>query len=415
MAVDINQTNQTINWLDEELRRSKALQTELRQKVESQSVEMGDQAKRIKELETRLSQTQGALNRFNMLEQAIQQLKDELVLMVRDQDESIQRHQKDVMQSRQLEQESSSRALNELRRSLEAIAPLQDKMSILKAEDLRLSEAVMTLQTRLTAHERLTAQLPDRIGYVEGQRAQDVKTVSRLQEETTELLRRVESLAGKSALVDDLARKNEQRLNALSSLREELTSRQSQLLEEIRLKEAQRDRTLQDWSGDISRYQEEMKKHRLQLEGFARKLEAGQQYLAAIDEYKNSIDQQQRQVAELQRLSEERQRREVEEWVAANEQRWTKFLLERDARWHQAESLDEEQQRRLKELETQRVEDLTRVHDLNKDLLGLRQEIRNKLREIWTIQERAAIFELDQVRRWYDEISSVVADRVDSE
>lgn len=409
--MDINQAT-TVTWLDEELRRAKATLVELRQKVESQSVELHDQAKRIQELEGRLAGTQAKLTRFNVLEQAIQQAKEELLQMVREQETEIQRYQRDLGKSRQVEAESISRSINELKRSLEVIPPLQERLTILKAEDQRLSEAVLNLQTRLTSHERQTSQLPDRITYLEGQRAQDVKGVSQMQEEIVELMRRTESHSGKLDLVDDLSRKNEQRISALSSYREELLKRQGQLTEDLRLKEAQRDRQLQDWRAEIVRFEEEMGKQRKALERFARQHDEAQQHLVAIEDYKQTIHREQKQVAELQRLSEERQRRELEEWVAANEQRWTKFRLEREAHWHQQASRNEEATNRLRQLEGWREEDVARVQKINKDLIVIQEEYRTKLRELWVVQERAAIFQLDQVRRWYDDISSAVAERV---
>lgn len=409
--MDINQTNQTVSWLDEELRRVRSQVVEVRQKVESQHVEIGDQAKRIQELEGRLAATQAKLTRFNVLEKAIQKAKDELVQMVREQESDLARYQRDQARIRQGEQEVTMRAINELKRSLEAIPPLQERLDIFKAEDLRLGEAVLNLQTRVTAHERQTAQLPDRITYVEGQRAQDVKAVSQMQEEIVELMRRTESHSGKIELVDDIARKNEQRITAIASFREDLTKRQAELIEDVRLKDAQRDRQLQDWQGEIARFEDEMAKHRKRLERFARQHDEVQQHLAAIDDYKQALNREQKQVAELQRLSEERQRRELEEWVAANEQRWTKFRLEREAQWHQQLSRDEELVARLKKLEEWREEDLVRVHKIAKELVLIREEYRTKLRELWKIQDRSAIFQLDLVRRWYDEISGVVAEK----
>lgn len=410
--MDTNQTNQMITWLDEEHRRDKAMLTDLRQKVQSQAVEIDDVAKRITELEGRLAGTQAKLTRFNTLEQAIQQLKDELVLMVRDQEENISHYQRDLNRSRQLEQETISRALNELRRNLEVIPPLQEKLTILRAEDQRLGEAVLNMQTRVTAHERQTSQLPDRITYVEGQRAGDVKAVSQLQEEATELFRRIENQMSKLELVDDMARKSEQRINVIASFREDLTKRQSQMMEDVRLKDAQRDRQVQDWQAEVARFGEEMLKQRNILERFSRQQDEAQQYLAAIEDYKETLNREQKQVTELQRMAEERQRRELEEWVAANEQRWTKFRLEREAQWHQASSRHEEVVNRVKQLEGWRNEDLERVQKIARELVLMQEEYRAKLRELWAIQERASVFQLEQVRRWYDEISGVVQQRV---
>ncbi len=411
-GVDINQASQMISWLDEEHRRDKAQLTELRQRLESQTIELTDQAKRIQDLEGRVATTQGKLGRFNTLEQAIQNSRDEIVLMVRALEEELVRYQREHVKLRQAEQENTSRSINELRRNLEAIPPLHERIATLKAEDQRLGEIVLNLQTRTTAHERQTASLPDRIVYVEGQRAQDLKATSKIQEEVVELMRRTETLAGKHELVEDIARKNEQRVTALGSFREELVKRQAQLSEDVRLKEAQVDRQIQEVKSVIAHFEEAIGKQRAVLERFAHRQEEAQQYLAAIEEYKDTLNREQRQVNELQRMSEERQRRELQEWMAADQQRWTKFQLERESQWHQVHSRHEEVVTRLHRLEEWRDDDLDRMRDLSKDLIRIQEEYRAKLRDLWAIQERAAIFQLDETRRWYDQISAVVAEKL---
>jgi len=233
-----------------------------------------------------------------------------------------------------------------------------------------------------------------------------------MQEEIVDLMRRTESQIGKIELVDDIARKSEQRITSLASYREEITKRQATFIEDIRLKEAQQTRQLQEWQGEVARFEEEMAKQRKILERFARKHDEVQQHLVAIDGYKQILNREQQQVGELQRLSEERIQRELTEWVAANEQRWTKARLEQDAHKHQQTARSQELVKRLKELEEWRKEDLVRVEQLAKQFPLIRDEYRAKIREVWTIHEKAAVFHLDQVRRWYDEISSTVAGKV---
>ncbi len=410
--MDMNQAIQMIRWLEEEHRRDKSLMIELRQKIESQSVAMNDANKRIQNLEGRLAGTQAKLTRFTVLEQSIKRAKEEVLQMVQEVQEEVVRYQRNYKQSRQLELENNSRSINELKRSLEAIPPLQERLTILKTEDLRLSEMVLNLQNELTAHQRKIAPIPDRITYVEGQRAQDVKIVSQTQEEIVEVMRRTDNQMGKIELIDDIARKNEQRIVSLSSYREDITKRQTTFIEDIRLKEAQQARQLQEWQSEVARFEDEMAKQRKILERFARKHDEVQQHLVAIDGYKQTLNREQQQVAELQRLSEERIQREQTEWVASNEQRWTKARLEQDALWHRQTARSQELEKRLKELEALRKEDIVRVEQLAKQLPVIRDEYRSKIREVWSIHEKAAVFHLDQVRRWYDEISSTVAGKV---
>ena len=410
--MDINQAVQMIRWLEEEHRSHKSLIIELRQKIENQTVALNHSSKRYQDFEARLVAIQAKFTHFTVLEESIKQTKDEVLQMVQEVQEEMERYQRNYNQSRQLELQNSSRAINELKRSLEAIPPLQERLNILKTEDLRLGEVLINLQAELSSYQRKMAPLPDRIHYVEGQRAQDVNLINQMQEEVVELRRRIESQIGKIELVDDIARKNEQRITSRASYGEEISKRQTTFIESVRLKEAQRDRQLQEWQTEITRFEEEMVKQRKVLERFGRQHEQVQQHLIVIDNYKQTLNREQQQVAELQRLSEERIQRELTEWIAANEQRLTKVRLEEDAQWHEQKIRHQELVNSIKELEKLHKEDVARIEQIAKQLPQIRDEYRAKIRELWSIHERAAIFHLDKVRRWYDEISATVSAKV---
>src|SRR5690606_32415579 len=137
-----------------------------------------DQAKRIQELEGRLANTQARLGKFTQIEQAIRQLKDELGLILRQHEDDQATAERQQVTVRQIERENLARTLNDLRRSLEPIDLLQERIATLKAEDQRLGEQVLELQARWVAVQREIAQIPDRITYIETQRPQEQKIIA---------------------------------------------------------------------------------------------------------------------------------------------------------------------------------------------------------------------------------------------
>ena len=70
--MDITQLAQMVNWLDEEHRRDRSEIARLQQRLESQSGDIIEQARRIQELEGQLAGTQAQFTKFNQLEAAIQ-------------------------------------------------------------------------------------------------------------------------------------------------------------------------------------------------------------------------------------------------------------------------------------------------------------------------------------------------------
>ena len=58
--MDIAQLAQLVNWLDEEHRRDRAEIARLQQRIEAQSADIIEQARRIQELEGRIGRYAGA-------------------------------------------------------------------------------------------------------------------------------------------------------------------------------------------------------------------------------------------------------------------------------------------------------------------------------------------------------------------
>ena len=86
--MDLTQLSQMVAWLDEEHRRDREEIAKLDQRLQSLAIERQEQARRIQDLESRLASTQAQLTRFTQIEQALQQLRGEVVVMLDKQTEA---------------------------------------------------------------------------------------------------------------------------------------------------------------------------------------------------------------------------------------------------------------------------------------------------------------------------------------
>ncbi|MDQ3250671.1 MAG: hypothetical protein M3Q45_15875, partial [Chloroflexota bacterium] len=141
--MEIAQLAQMVNWLDEEHRRDRAEIARLQQRLEAQSSDIIEQARRIQELEGRLSATQGHLTKFGQLEQAIQNSKVEITALVERGDDGRVQAQRDLERGRLSDRETLSREISEVRRELPRIGRLEEAITIRSVEDDRLSELIM--------------------------------------------------------------------------------------------------------------------------------------------------------------------------------------------------------------------------------------------------------------------------------
>ncbi len=349
--MDLNQLKQMVNWLDEERRRDKTDLGKLQQRVESQSAEIAEQARRIQEQEGTLARTHAQLTKFPQLEKALGQLRDELVLLIERHDEQRRNAEMDAARVRQVEQASQTRVLGEMKKELQKLSRHEEELQLRKAEDQRLGEGVLSLQQRVADFGRDLENRTRNLPYLEEHPRQNAKRIAELQEETPELFKRTEAQSAKLQLLEELFRKSDRRMEELDLQGSELKQEQKDFSESINLGEQQRGRQMKEWTEQMEEQRRKMKKYDAQMQQSAELYGRNKQALAALGKFEERLKQRQADVAELQRLAEKRQKNQLEEWQAGDEKRWKKNLLIWEQHWRTQDRLNEEQAVRLGSLE----------------------------------------------------------------
>jgi len=349
--VDLNQLTQMVTWLDEERRRDKTELAKLVQRVESQSAEIAEQARSIQELEGTLARTRAQLTKFPQLEKALDQLRDELVLLIERYDEQRRKAEIDAARVRQVERDSQTRALGEIRKELQKLPRYEEELQLRRAEDQRLGEVILSLQQQITDFGRDLENRTRNLPYLEEQPRQNARRIAELQEETPELFKRTEAQSAKLQLLEELVRKNDHRIGELDMLGGELKQEQQGFFESIRLAEQDRVRQMKGWSEQIEEQRQKMEEHAAQIQQSKEQYERNKQVLAALEKLDERLQQRQAEVAELQRLAEKRQKDQLDEWQAENEKRWKTTLLIWEQHWRVQERWNEEHAQRFVPLE----------------------------------------------------------------
>ncbi len=349
--MNLNQLSQMVTWLDEERRRDKTDLAKLQQRVESQSAELAEQARRIQEQEARLARTHAQLTKFPQLEKALDQLRKELVLLVERHDEQRRKEEMDAARVRQVEQESQTRALGEIRKELQKLPRYEEELQQRRAEDQRLGEALLSLQQQVSDFGRDLENRTRNLPYLEERPRQNAKRIAELQQETPELFKRTEAQSAKLQLLEELIRKSEQRIGELNLQAAELKQEQQEFFESVRLGEQQRERQMDEWAEQMDEQREKIEKYDIQMRQSAELYKRSEQALADLEKFEERLKQEQSEVAELQRLAEKRQRQQLEEWQAENDKRWKKNLLLWEQQWRAQERWNEEHAERLVPLE----------------------------------------------------------------
>jgi hypothetical protein len=351
--MDINQLAQQVAWLDEQHRRDRGELVTLQQRVDAQNTHILELTRKLQETEGRLASATAQLTRFSQVNQALEQLKEEVIIMLRREEEQRQLAEREASRIRLTERESHSKAINDLRQQVRSITKLQDNLELRKAEEQRLGELIMTLRESLLDVVRQTEGWSKSLSYLEEQRRQDNKRSAQLQQETAELLKRTESLRGRFEVTDNSLARVESRLGSLWNMRDEMKAEQMRAHESLLLSDEDRNRQFSSQMEQVRAEAAQMKEYVEQFGAFREQFEENKQYLTQLTQMEERLKRDQAQVAELQRLAEERMQKEYEEFQAENERRWRKHEVVWEHKWSEQDRANTQYKERFGGLEGQ--------------------------------------------------------------
>jgi hypothetical protein len=336
-----------LEWMDREVRSYRQELMTAQQRADGQDEELRQQARHIEDLEGRLARVLTQLNRLNVLERALEQYKEEIRLMVGQQQEAYQQDRREDAQIRLIEQDNTSRALSDLRKELAPISRLEEDLELRAAEERRLNESLLSLRQKvLDLDARIDAGLRP-ISYLQEQRTRDAKYIAQLQEQTASLFKSSEGLANRFLVVEEIAHRNRQNVEDLITIRAELQQQQRRFLEEMQMADQQRQRLVREWDELEQAREQRMHEFSEQMRLYAEQYQQIKGALANLETVGERLQREQHEVTELQRLAEERQRTKLEEWEAQEEKRWQREKLLWEQQWHDHDRRNAEQVERV--------------------------------------------------------------------
>lgn len=391
--MDLTQLSQMVAWLDEEHRRDREEIARLDQRLQSMVIENQEQARRIQDLEGRLANTQAQLTQFAQIQQALQQLKNEVVVLLDKQAEARLQMQREIERARMSDREALARGITEVRKELPRLARVEEELVARRAEDQRLGEMLLALRQSVSNVSKDLDERTRTLPYMVEQRAQDNKRIAQLQAEHVELLKRTDATAAKAPVFEERIDRLERDLQKIQPIPEQLRTEQQTFLETQRVADVERARQMAVWEAEFLQQRELIEKQVVRMREFTAQYEAAGRAIKTLEEFQAAMIRDQRQVGELQRLAEERQRKELAEWQAENEQRWKKETL----RW---DYYLQEQQK-----VNQKLTD--RFPPIEKDLALLQREVE----ALWKLHEQLGGRQLQEAQHLLDLIGKALEAR----
>ena len=366
-----------VSWLDEELRREKGIVEELRDLVDRQQVALVDQSQRIISLEDRLTRLQNQLQVIPEIRQLVQNSRDEMAAMLGDLKQDVQKRETELMRSRQSERERESRALEELRGELVRLGPLEQAVTVGRAEDRRLNEGLHRLQQQIEVLGKQVPQIEENRRQLADGIVKNTVSINKVTEEIDEFRAGRSALAQKIPSLESDISKLTQQIGDLQNMRQEITAQQKELVERQRRTDRERAQMLAEWGRKLDAMDHQIDAWADQLRFFADQHEKNRRVLRDVQTLAQDLSQQQDRLRQLHQIAEEQLRRELREARTENDQRWAQELERREQARQEWDIAQDQQDERLSTLE----EGLT---DLGRELSAVEAKTREIVARIDT-------------------------------
>ena len=364
-TMELAEISQRLSFLDAERRKDKELIATLLERLETQTGQQEAQARQIQELEGLLASTRAELVKFVQIERSMDQLRQELSLLIENNEEKRDKAHRELSRLRQVEQETVTRQLADLRKGLQPIPRYDEEIQGLRAENSRLGGLITNLQHQ---HAELDKRSEDRVQsviFLEEQRRQDTRRINQLEGEIPPLDQRIDDLVDKVPLLEQAIQTKNQDIDKAA----EVLEQQTHIIESQRVAEFRWERQIAEWGKLVEEIKTESASMATQTVRLREQHALVRRALDDLDPFRQRIERRQDEVTEMQRLTEDRQKRVLEEWQAEREKEWRRFNVDNDEHWRENARLNEQRAVRIKAVEEflrmlpPQIDALWAVHD----------------------------------------------------
>ncbi len=331
--MEINQIASMIEWLDEERRRDKALIATLEERVAHQSDSVDTMQRRVNTVES----DQALIKQESLPAQKerdiIEQVRQDMEQMLENAEARRLTAEREAERRLELQRENIQRAVADLSDKADRLERQLANISDIQTEGDRLTNAMRLLNQEV---DDLTKKLegPDRrLAFLEEQRRTDARRLAELESELPDYKKSVDGLQPKLTLLEDLAVRNERRIQDFNNVDRERRDQIQQFIDQQQLLVQQRDQQLAELTKRFGVHDEELQKN---IERFEVWAQAYREMKRIVDDFNRIGDRLERRISEtseMQRLSEERFREEWNDWRDEDQKRWKQLTLSSDEVW----------------------------------------------------------------------------------
>ncbi len=346
--IETSQLLQQIRWLEDERRKDKAQIATLEERLAGQANDLAELSRRQQETDAAVKATQAAVAKTQRFDSVLEEYKNDLAAKMEWHDAELKKAARETERVRLLEIETLQRQLTEAKKELPRIAKLEDELPNRRAEEKRLGEIIQRFQPQLEALPQLVEERTRSVPYLEEGRRQDVKRLLAVEQEAVSHLKKIDMLAGRMQVLEDMLSKIPPRFEPISTRLIE----HDKALDDLRSANFRVQQQVKAFENQVTQARDQI----IDYTGIMNKLREqamiNQRADAELQQFQETLRMRVAELGEVERLFEERVKRQFEEFLGEFEKRWSKIPPALDERWHEHDRLHHDEDERLDQLET---------------------------------------------------------------
>jgi chromosome segregation ATPase len=348
--MDIAQLAKIVEWMDEERRRDKATIVTLEQRLAQQQEFIDTMNRRVNGMESE----QSALKEAAMPAIREQQIKDdirgEIQRLIEASETRRLNAERETERRLRLENDNLTRQITDLDERIKSALADTRSVNELKEERDSFRRSLQELALKLEDLNKRSEEPDRRIASLEELRRQDARRIAESETEVPLLKKTLGELRPKLSLVEELALRNERRVQETQNTERDRREQIQQFIDQQTLNDQQRDQRVESI---LKRVDSQEKAFLAQTATFESWEQTYREMKRSVEDYtriSERLDRRINEVADSQRLSEERFRTEWNTQREEDQKRWKQFTLSNDEVWRKHEKDFEALSKRLEAL-----------------------------------------------------------------
>lgn len=327
--MDINQLSQTLQYVDEERRKDRAMILQLQEKVDAVTRELDNRSRYSQSLESQITELRLQVQKAMGWTSSVEQLRAEFNQVVARIEDQRTKAERESARVRQIEIEALVRQLNEIKKEVKPYGRYAEEIELRRQEDARLNDLIGRVQTQVLDVDRRLSEPGAQIAYLEEQRRQDNKRIVALEQDMPDIRKRMEQFPPQLLLLDEAVRRKQTEIEEAAKLLEA----QNQVIESQRVADIRRERQFAEYGTVVERIKERLTELQTQTTGFVQMREEVRRALAELPDAQARLEVRLNEVVEIQRDAEERARRQADEFRDVLEKEWKSFSVAQEEKW----------------------------------------------------------------------------------